>query len=72
MNDTTQPTLKIAPIFDLEAEAEYIMSIPCSQAMPLIWRLHRMLKKSANELPPMVLVQAVAPAPAQPEFDRSI
>lgn len=69
MSDTTQPTLKIAPPFDLEAEAAHIMSIPCSEAMPLIWRLHRMLKKSANELPPMMLVQSVAPAPAQPKFD---
>jgi hypothetical protein len=72
MHHIEKTTVKLAPVFDLEAEAAHIMSIPCSEAMPLIWRLHRMLKKSANELPPMVLVQAVAPAPAQPEFDRSI
>jgi hypothetical protein len=66
MNDTTQPTLKIAPPFDLEAEAAHIMSIPCAEAMPRIWALHRMLKKSANELPPpLLVVQAVAPAPVQ-------
>lgn len=56
MQDTTQTTLKIAPPLNLEAEAAHILSIPCTQAMPLIWRLHRMLKKSANELPPLKLV----------------
>jgi hypothetical protein len=58
-------TLKVAPVFDLEAEAAHILTIPCAEAMPRIWALHRMLKKSANELPPLLVVQAVAPAPVQ-------
>ena len=70
MNDTTQPTLKIAPPFDLEAEAAHIMSIPCAQAMPRIWALYRMLKKPANELPPpMLVVQAVSLEPVEPRSD---
>jgi hypothetical protein len=56
MPDTTQTNLKIAPVFDAEAEAQKIMTVSCAEAMPLIWRLHRMLKKPANELPPPKLV----------------
>lgn len=64
-----KPHLKTAPIFDIDKEMNEIMSIPCSQAMPRIWVLHRMLKKAANELPPLVLFQAFDPSPAEPKSD---
>jgi hypothetical protein len=56
MKNTTKTTLKLAPTFDPEALAAQIMTVPCCEAMQLIWRLHRMLKKPANELPPPKLV----------------
>ncbi len=57
MHHTEKSTLKLAPVFDLEAEAAHILSIPFAEAMPRIWRLHRMLKSPANQLPPPKLIE---------------
>jgi hypothetical protein len=56
MEKQTQTHLALAPQFDLEAEVGLIMQLPCAEAMARIWRLHRMLKSPANELPPPKLI----------------
>ena len=57
MQKQTQPPLTLAPRFDLDGEVRAIMQLPCAEAMPRIWRLHRMLKSPANQLPPPKLIE---------------